>query len=274
MDLTRICSILFVPGDSPRKLAKAIDLPADALILDWEDAVADSAKERARAVTGEAMAAFAARGTSVLIRINSDRPDLVDADCAAVRQCVPGGVVVPKCRTAREVESLLPELPRTAVVLPLIESAMGVLQACNIAACSSRVPALIFGAEDYSVDCRIMRSDGEPELVYARGSVVNAARATGKEVFDSPLMQYRDLDAVRRSAWISKRLGFSGKAAIHPSQVPVINQVFSPSEQEIADAKAVVARFRRHGGGAYGVDGSLEDQPIVRNAIELLARVR
>ncbi len=119
-----------------------------------------------------------------------------------------------------------------------------------------------------------MRTEGESEVVFARSSVVNAARAMRKEVFDSPLMQYRDLGAVRRAAWRSRRLGFSGQAAIHPRQVAVVNEVFSPSEEEIDNAKAVLARFADHDGGVYGVDGSLEDQPIVRNALKLLERVR
>ncbi len=127
MDPGRIRSILFVPGDSPRKLAKAVDVSADALILDWEDAVADANKISARAITQEAMATFATSGTWVLIRINSNRPDLVKTDCAAMRKCVPGGVVIPKCETARDVEALLPELPDATVVFPLIESPLGVL---------------------------------------------------------------------------------------------------------------------------------------------------
>ena len=274
VNAARIRSLLFVPGDSPGKLAKAVDVPADALILDWEDAVADTNKTSARAMTRRAMAAFAASDAWVLIRVNSTVPDLFGGDCAAIRKCMPNGVVIPKCESASDVESLLPELPEGAVVLPLIESPLGVLNAARIASSSSRIAALLFGAEDYSVEAGIMRSPGEPELAFARSSVVNAARAMGKEVFDSPLMQYRDLDAVRRAAWRSRRLGFSGQAAIHPHQIAVINEVFSPSWAEIDKAKAVVARFKDHGGGVYGVDGALEDQPIVRAALKILERVR
>lgn len=274
MNAARIRSLLFVPGDSPRKLASAVDVSADALILDWEDAVAETNKISARATTRKAMAVLAASGTKVLIRLNAAASGLFEGDCAAIRECMPDGVVIPKCESARDVERLLPELPDGTVVLPLIESPLGVLNAATIAAASSRIAALLFGAEDYSVATRIMRTPGEPELAFARSSVVNAARATDVEVFDSPLMQYTDLDAVRRGAWRSRRLGFSGQAAIHPRQVAVINEVFSPSQEEIDNAKAVVARFRDHGGGVYGVDGALEDQPIVKAALKLLERVR
>ena len=274
MDAIRIRSLLFVPGDSRRKLAKAAGIPADALIVDWEDAVAVTRKRRARVITQEAMAAFGAAGAAVLIRINSNCQDLIDRDCVAARECVPDAVVMPKCESAREVEAMLAEFPDPTGIFPLIESPAGVLHAASIAACSSRVEALIFGAEDYSAATRIIRTASDTELAFARSTVVNAARAAGKEVFDSPLMQYSDLAAVRDAAWRSRTLGFSGQAAIHPGQVPVINEVFSPSSEEIADAKAVLARFDEHGGGVYGVGGKLEDQPAVRNAHLLLERAR
>lgn len=274
VNFTSIRSILFVPGDSPRKLAKAVRLRADALILDWEDAVPESDKEVARRVTKDAMAALATTGTVVLIRINSYRPDLAGKDCEAVWDCGPHGVVLPKCESAAGVEALLDRLPDRTAVLPLLESPMGVLQAPRIASCSPRVPALMFGAEDYSVATSIMRSAGEPELAFARSSVVNAARAMSKEVFDSPLMHYGDLKAVRDAAWRSRRLGFTGRAAIHPRQVPVINDVFSPSRAEIDAAKAVLDRFKDHGGGVYGVEGALEDAPAVRGALKVLKRAR
>lgn len=274
MNAARIRSILFVPGDSPRKLAKAVDVPADALVVDWEDAVATPRKEHARVVTKGAMGAFVSSRTTVLIRINSDSPDLVEGDCAAIRECAPDGVVIPKCESARYVRALAAKLPDTLEVFPLIESPMGVLQAARIASCSPLVSALMFGAEDYTAEARIMRTEGEPEVAFARSSVVNIARALRKEVFDSPLMQYRDQAAVRDAAWRSRRLGFSGQAAIHPDQIPVINEVFTPSQNELDVARGVLERFRDHGGGVYGVEGSLEDQPAVRDALKLLERVR
>ena len=272
--MTRVRSILFVPGDSRRKLEKAVSVPADAHILDWEDAVAESGKAAARTITLEAMRAHYASRSGVLIRINSYRAELAEGDCAAVRESRPGGVVLPKCEDAEEVRAILRLLPDSTVVVPLIESPKGVQNAPGIAACSERVVALMFGAEDYSAEAGIMRSEGEPELTFARGAVVNAARACGTEVFDSPLMQFRDRQAVRRSAWESRRFGFTGRAAIHPSQVPIINEVFTPSEDEIDRARAVLARFEDHGGGVYAVDGALEDLPIIREARRVLDRAR
>ena len=274
VDASRFRTILFVPGDSPKKLAKAPSVPADALIVDWEDAVADENKATARDVTKEAMRALAGADAVVLIRVNANNPDLVDQDCQAVLRCAPDGIVIPGCESRSAVDELLGRLPAELAIFPLIESPMGVLAAAEIATSSDRVPALMFGAEDYSAETRIIRTEGEPELAFARSCVVNAARAAGREVFDSPLMQFEDADAVRRSAWRGRRLGFTGQAAIHPIQVPVINDVFSPSQAEADAASAVLERYRTHGGGVYAVGGSLEDRPALENALRVLARKR
>ena len=274
MDASRFRSILFVPGDSPKKLAKAPSVPADALIVDWEDAVADENKAAARQVTREAMATLAGADAVVLIRVNANRTDLIDRDCRAVPDCAPDGIVIPCCESRLAVNALRERLPAKLAIFPLIESPMGVLAATEIATSCDQVPALMFGAEDYSAEARVMRTEGEPELAFARSCVVNAARAAGREVFDSPLMRFEDATAVRRSAWRGRRLGFTGQAAIHPSQIPVINDVFSPSQAEIDAATAVLERYRKHGGGVYAVDGSLEDKPAVESALRVLARKR
>ena len=270
MKVRKIRSILYVPGDSPKKLAKTADVQADAFIVDWEDAVPDRNKQSARDATREAMPALAKLDAQVLVRINSHRAELLRSDCEAIRACPPDGIVMPKCPTFRAVEELLPELPDEVVIMPLLETPLGVVHAADIMRGSSRVKALLFGAEDYTAQMQIMRSPGDPELAYARSAVVNAARAFSGHAFDSPLMQYKDLDAVRDAAWRARRIGFSGQAAIHPNQVPVINDVFTPGKQEREDAENIVKRYQRHGGGVYGVDGELEDEPAFRKAVKLL----
>lgn len=274
MDLSLIRSVLYVPGDSARKLARAGQIPADALIVDWEDAVAEPCKADARAVTARAFPSLAGRGRPVLLRVNTSGSEWVARDCAAASTISPDGIVVPKCETEEEVRRILSRLPADIPILPLLESPLGVQNAPAIAACSERVVALMFGAEDYSAATRIQRSPGEPELVFARGQVVNAARAYGREVFDSPLMQFRDAEAVQEAAGRGRRAGFTGQAAIHPSQVPLINQAYQPSDGEVAAARSVLRRFREHGGGVYSVGGALEDYPAVREARAVLERAR
>lgn len=271
-ELLRIRSILFVPGDSAKKLSRAASLPADSILIDWEDAVADANKSEARSVTQRALPSLQSQGRLVLVRLNHPSSEWVAADCAAVRRCQVNGVVIPKCESVGDVERVTAELPGAGIIIPLVESPLGVLRAAEIASCSDRVNALMFGAEDYCAETRIRRSEGEPELTFARGSVVNAARAMGKQVFDSPPMQYQDLSAVRQAAQRGRRHGFSGQAAIHPAQLPVINEVYSPSPAEVEEAKAVLSRFEEHGGGVYAVRGSLEDYPMVRDALAVLER--
>ncbi|MDE0622963.1 MAG: CoA ester lyase [Bryobacterales bacterium] len=271
-DLSRIRSILFVPGDSAKKLSRAAGLPADLILIDWEDAVAEANKPDARSVTQRALPGIRSEDRPVLVRPNSPSSVWFAEDCAAIRQCRPDGVVIPKCESVRDVELVAEGLPGTGIIVPLIESPLGVLRAAELASCSDRVKALLFGAEDYCVESRIRRTEDEPEVTFARSSVVNAARAMRKQVFDSPPMQYEDVASVRRAATRGRRLGFTGQAAIHPAQLPVINEAYSPSASEVAEAKIVLRRFEDHGGGVYSVQGSLEDYPMVREALAVLER--
>lgn len=263
-------SILFVPGDSPKKLSKASRLPADAFIVDWEDAVAPDRKAAARLATSAAMPALLDEGKTVFVRPNPVGTEWARADREAIKECSPGGVVIAKCEGASDVEHALAGLPERMRAIALIESPLGVLRVAEVVERSKRVAGLMFGAEDYSARAGVRRSDGDPELAFARSSVVNAARALGREAFDSPTMEYGDLDVVRQASQRARRFGFTGKAAIHPGQVPVINTAFMPTEEELEYARGVIKRHRKHGGGVYGADGSMEDMPIVLNALRLV----
>lgn len=263
-------SILFVPGDSPKKLSKAVDLPADAFIVDWEDAVAPDRKAAARLATKAAMPALLERRTPVFVRPNPVGTEWARADQAAIKECCPAGVVIAKCEGASDIEHALDGLPGGMSAIALIESPLGVLRVAEVVDRSKRVAGLMFGAEDYSARAGVRRSDGDPELAFARSSVVNAARALGREAFDSPTMEYGDLQVVRQASQMARRFGFTGKAAIHPGQVPVINAAFMPTEEELEHARGVIERHREHGGGVYGADGSMEDMPIVLNALRLV----
>jgi len=261
-----------VPGDSAKKLSRAGGLPADLILIDWEDAVAEANKSDARSVTQRALPSIRSEDCPVLVRPNSPSSAWFAEDCAAMRRCRPDGVVIPKCESVRDVELVAEGLPGPGIIVPLIESPLGVLRAAVLASCSDRVKALLFGAEDYCAESRIRRTEGEPEVTFARSSVVNAARAMRKQVFDSPPMQYEDLAAVRRAATRGRQLGFTGQAAIHPAQLPVINEAYSPSADEVEEAKTVLRRFEERGGGVYSVQGSLEDYPMVREALAVLER--
>ncbi|HJT90041.1 MAG TPA: CoA ester lyase [Bryobacteraceae bacterium] len=261
-------SLLFVPADSEPKLAKALGTQADALIIDLEDAVAPVNKSRAR----EIAAAFLNRGRggykgAVLVRFHECASPEFERDCRLLREAVPDGIVMAKCSSADDVGRLADALQHYPCgVVPMIESAFALLQAASIATASPRVAALGFGAEDFSSDVGITRSDGEPELLYARSAVVTAARAAGIRAVDTPWLAYRDEAGLEAAAQRARNLGFSGKLAIHPAQLATLNRVFFPTREEIARAEEIIRWADLHGTGATGRDGQMIDEAVVRKA--------
>ncbi len=274
LDLTLIRSLLFVPGDSVKKLDKAKGVTADALIVDWEDAVLSEHKQKAREATIEALRERDEYPQPIVIRVNPVASDLFAEDCEALSNCRADAVMLPKCRSADDIALLEDRLAHDVAIIPIIETPLSVLNAAAIASCSDRVRAFMFGAEDYSVAMGIERSDDELEVLYARSATVTAARAYGIEAIDSPAMGYRDLDALRESSHRSRRLGFSGRSAIHPSQVPVINDAFTPTAAQAEQAEKILAEFERGDSGSIGLEGQLIDEPILRQARRVIARFR
>jgi citrate lyase subunit beta/citryl-CoA lyase len=272
IDLTLIRSLLFVPGDSAKKLDKAKGVIADALIFDWEDAVLFEHKQKARDTTIEALRNRDEYSQPIVIRINPVGDDSFVGDCEALKECRADAVMLPKCISADDIALLENRLAPDVAVIPIIETPLSVLNAASIAACSDRVGAFMFGAEDYSVAMGIERSADELEVLYARSATVTAARAYGIEAIDSPAMDYRDLDALRKSSDRSRRLGFSGRSAIHPNQVPVINEAFTPSAEQATKAAKLLEEFEQADSGAIGIDGRLIDEPILRQARRVVAR--
>ena len=268
-------SYLFVPGDSERKLAKARQRGADALILDWEDAVLPENKARARELSREFVLTDSPGDTSILIRCNPAASSNFEEDCAALRRIPSEGVLLSKCRSVGEVLRLDQALSDGvgAVEPPIylmMESPQAVMNAFQMASSCARVAGLMFGAEDFSAEMHITRTSEERELLYARSTVATAARAAGCETVDSPCLEFRDLAQVRSHARAARNLGFSGKLAIHPAQVAVINEVFSPSATEIEWARHIVDAFSTAGAGVVDVDGTMVDEAIVKQARQIL----
>jgi citrate lyase subunit beta/citryl-CoA lyase len=214
------------------------------------------------------------------VRVNRDL-GARDADLAAVLRAGLDGIVAPKIDNADEILDLARDLderedaagmPRGAVrLVPSIESARGLLEADAIAACSDRVVALLFGAEDFARDLSLPteREAEATELLYARSAVVVAAIAARRYAIDGIWPNVTDLDGLRRDTLQGRRLGFSGKSLIHPGQIDTANEIFSPSAAEVSYARRVVTAFedgQAKGHGAVALDGKLLDQPIVERA--------
>ena len=266
-------SLLFVPAVRPDRYPKALATGTDAVCLDLEDGVGPGAKDEARAA---ALALFADRAPTraeVSLRINDPKTDLGQRDLdallgAAVR---PDALMLPKVSGADDVRAVEATIGARGLDLPLIvqiETAQGVAAAIEIGTASPNVSALFFGAIDLSAElgCAVEWDS----LVYARSKVVLAAAVAGVAALDSPFMNVAALDALRTESRRARRLGFVGKAAIHPTQVSVIQEALAPTADEIAWARKVVAAYEANEGGVLLVEGQLIERPVVRAALRTL----
>ena len=283
-------SLMFVPGHRPRMIDRALGLgefPAsglDVAILDLEDGVPLPEKASARATIAAALDRATA-GPGRYVRLNASAA-LRAADLEAIVRKGLDGVVAPKIAGANEVMALAHDLEEheTAAglaggslrIIASIESARGLLEAPAIAASSERVIALLFGAEDFALDLGLpARREAEAaDLLHARSAVVVAAVAATKAAIDGIWPDIEDAAGLEREARTARRLGFSGKSLIHPGQIATVNEIFSPSADEVENAKRVVAAFdeaTKRGDGAVALDGKLLDPPIVERARRTLA---
>ena len=267
-------SLLFAPGTKPDRFARAMASGADAVVFDLEDSVEASRKAEAR----NALSAFLSHRTDAtalrLVRINAVGSPWLEDDLACVESLTIDGVVLPKAETAEQVQEVARRVA-SLPFLPLLETARGILNALSIASIDAAVPALLFGAEDLTAEVGVPRTvDGE-ELLFARSQVVLAATAVGAQAIDAVFTHIAATDDLRRDALRARALGFLGKMAIHPDHVPVINEVFSPSADQIESARRIVdssdaAAVQRE--GVIRFDNQMIDAPVVLRARRVLAR--
>ncbi len=262
-------SLLFVPAVRPDRYPKALATGADAVCIDLEDGVSFAAKDEAR---GKAITLFTDRTpvrAEVSLRINDPATDLGMRDLEAIRKAGirPDALMLPKCGGVETIRTAAEALAETAPGLPVIaqiETARGVFAAEAIAAATPDVSALFFGAVDYAADvgCRIEWD----ALLYARSRVVAAAAMAGVGALDTPFMDVPALDALADESRRTRALGFTGRAAIHPTQVAVIQAAYSPGPDEVAWARRIVAAYEQQSGGVLLVDGKLIERPVVAAA--------
>lgn len=284
-------SLLFVPGDSERKLEKALSSGADVLLVDLEDSVALDAKQTARDVTARFLAAQreVASRPRLYVRVNALDTGQTDADLAAVMAAMPEGIMLPKSVSGADVQHLAAKLAvqeaendiadgQTRILAVATETAASLFNLGTYQGASPRLEGLTWGAEDLSADIGALASrtpDGafsEPFRL-ARNLCLFGAVAAAATPIDTVFTNFRDMDGLRTEAMQALRDGFTAKMAIHPAQVPVINEVFTPSEDEIAKARAVIGAFAAAGNpGVVGLDGEMLDRPHLRRAEKVLAR--
>ncbi len=278
-----IRSLLFIPGNNPAMLQNADIHGADALILDLEDAVAIKEKDSARRLVRRAIRELGFGGAPLIIRVNPAGSPYLEEDLAAIVPLSPGYLMPTKVSGADDMRALSARMAAIEAesgleagsvgLIPLIETALGVENAFQIAGSGPRIKGLFLGAEDLTSDLGAARSKGGQEIFYARSRMVMAAKACGIPVYDTPFTDVNDDEGLEADAAFAKSLGFDGKAAISPRHVAAINQVFSPKLEEIAYAREVMAAIREGeaaGLGAVSLRGKMIDKPIVDRARRLL----
>lgn len=272
-------SMLFLPGNTPNILQNGDALGADAVIFDLEDAVAPDQKDAARILVRNTMTYLDFSKVEIIVRINSVDTDFWKKDLDTIVPLKPSLIMPPKCSCAQDVltvdaylsvlEEKLGFAPNTIRLIPLIETALGVENAYQIASCTKRVAAIFLGGEDLTADLQCKRTTESQEIEYARSRMVCAARAAGVDVYDTPFTDVNDDEGIRIDAEKAKSLGFTGKSSISPRHVPVINEVFSPSQRDIEYAYEVMEAIRRgkeEGRGAVALRGKMIDAPVVNRA--------
>ncbi len=282
-------ALLFMPGDSLRKIEKGAALGVDSVIMDLEDGVALSQKAAARLTIVEAFKSIDFKSTERLIRINAvGTPFFVD-DLNATLGVQPDGYVIPKVENADQIIEVSARItaaerkhdwPEGAIrLIAIIESALGIVNLREIASADPRLDALAFGAEDYTGSVGATRTPGGIEVLYARSAVVAHATAFGLAALDTPFVNLNDTDdeALIADTRFAAGLGYTGKFAIHPRQVETIAHAFNPSRAAIDYAQRVLAANAKQQGtgvGVFELDGKMVDMPMVIAAETILGRAR
>ncbi|WP_338728029.1 CoA ester lyase [Haladaptatus sp. DJG-WS-42] len=274
-------SILFSPGDRPEMMRKAPGIGADVVIFDLEDAVAPTQKQAAREAVNDVLTDDEFDpDCEVCVRVNPIGT-VTEADLDGVLAGDPrlDAIMLPKATGARDVDTLEAMLAERGFDLPvfsLVESAAGVLNAADIAAADA-TSALVFGAEDLAADIGATRTEKGTEVLYAREHAVLAASAAGVDAIDTVYTAIRDTDGLADETAFAIELGYDGKMAIHPAQVSVINDAFTPESDQVEWATAVLAardEAEAEGRGVFRVNDEMIDAPLIAQAERIVARAR
>jgi citrate lyase subunit beta/citryl-CoA lyase len=272
-------SALYMPGANERALEKAKGIPADTLILDLEDAVAPDAKEEARDRVCAAASSGEYGSKEIVIRVNGIGTEWHDADLAAAAKAAPDAVLVPKVNSAAEVAALVDALeaggaPVSTKLWAMLETPVAVTDAVAICTSSQRLTVLVMGTNDLAKELQAIARPGRAALQYGLQACVLAARLAGKVILDGVYNDIKDADGFRAECEQGLELGFDGKTLIHPGQVDPCNEVFAPSEAEVASSRKIIAAFEEaeaEGRGVVTVNGRMIENLHVDNARRILA---
>ncbi len=273
-------SRLYLPGNEPKFFVNAGLHAPDGIILDLEDSVAPTEKDAAQLLVRNALRSVDFYNAERMVRINQLPKGLDD-----LKYIIPHNVnviLVPKCESAEQIHQLEKEVEKLKkqfkvksdiFFMPIIESALGVIKAYEIASASKNICALAIGLEDYTADIGTQRTNEGRESIFARQMLVNAAKAAGIQAIDTVFSDVSDMEALRQSVIEAKSLGFEGKGCIHPRQIQVVHEAFAPTTDEIEKAKKIVLAFEeaeKKGLGVVSLGSKMIDPPVVKRALRTL----
>ena len=276
-------TMLYVPGNNPGMIRDSGVYGADCVMFDLEDSVAVTEKDSARFLVNEALKTLDLTQKEYLVRINSLESGLGIEDLEAIVPLGKVAVRLPKTETAQDVLECEREIeriearhgltPGSTPMMAAVESALGVLNAKEIATASKRLIGIAIGAEDYVTDLKTSRSPGGIELLFGRSMVLLAARAAGIDAIDTVYSDVNNEDGLREEVALIKQLGFDGKSIINPRQIGVVHQIYTPTEKEIDRALAVIEAIKEaqaKGSGVISLNGKMIDRPIVLRAQRII----
>jgi len=276
-------SVLFMPGSNARALGKARSLPADGIIFDLEDSVAPEEKPNARTQIAQAMSQGGFGGRELVIRTNAPASPFWRDDSALAAQARPDAILVPKIAGPEDVAAIGARLDQLGAnpaikLWVMIETPLAVLKIAEIAACArekgARLAAFVIGPNDISLDTRIRMKPGRAEMVPLFLDCVVAARSYGIEVLDGPYSDFSDAAGFAAECEQARDLGFDGKTLIHPAQIEIANHVFRPADDELAEARGIIAAFEQPeatGKGAIRYEGRMVERLHAEMARRTLA---
>jgi citrate lyase subunit beta-like protein len=280
-------ALLYMPGDDMHKIRKATTLGVDCVCMDMEDGVALKCKQEARTVIAEALQTLDFGHSERLARINPVGSGLEVDDLLTVLPALPDAIVIPKVEYGKQIQWVSQQIgdaedeydwdDGSVRLLAIVETALGIVNLPQIASASSRLEALIFGAEDFAGDIGATRSRDGWEVFYARSAVVTHAAAYGLQAIDMVYLDLEDIQGLRKEALQGAAMAFAGKQIIHPNQVLPVQESFTPSDEAIAQALRLLDAFAQHqaqGVGAFTLDGKMIDAPLVKAAERVLAIAR
>lgn len=268
-------SFIFTPGLRPDMYPKALASGADIVCVELEDGIAPKDKAEARR---NALALFeepqADDGVERIVRINSmrERFGIEDVNAVLASKTPPPALMMPKVRTPDEVvmlDQLLTEAGHATRLHVIIETNEGLEAAFEIAKCSPRIDAMFFGGVDMAAELRCQNSF--ESMIYARSRVVHASAAAGLDVIDVPFLDLDDPEGMRAEAEKVRDLGFAGKGSVHPKQIAALNEVFTPTEAQIARARRIISEFEKADTGLVVIDGKLIEKPVLRDMYRIVA---